>query len=184
MSAREPLLSRRDFDRLAILDVEASALLADSWPIEIGVALVEGDRITRVEARLIRPDARWDPEAWSDESEALHGIDRATLEDAPAAAEVAGWLLDLTAGLPVLSDAVAWDQAWLEVLLVAGGRPAPALTLLDFYTTLGTRLRGTPRWAEAAQAARSHLDRTPPPHRAGPDANRLATAWCVAMRAS
>ena len=106
------------------------------------------------------------------------------MRESPSAADVVQSLLALTAGLPVLSDAVAWDQAWLAVLLVAGGRPAPALTLHDFYTALGTRLRGTPRWAEAVWAARSHLDRTPPPHRAGPDANRLATAWCAAVRIS
>jgi len=60
------------------VDFEASSLGAKSWPIEIGIAWLEGDE-ARSEAALIRPHECWPAAGWSHESQAVHGITRDVL---------------------------------------------------------------------------------------------------------
>ncbi|MFK4005129.1 hypothetical protein [Qipengyuania sp. NPDC077563] len=53
------ILTRSD-RRVAILDIEASALGFRSYPIEVGVALVQGEpKLIETGARIIRPTASW-----------------------------------------------------------------------------------------------------------------------------
>jgi DNA polymerase III subunit epsilon len=65
---------------LIFLDLEASSLSSQSYPIEIGCAWIENDRVVQV-SDLIRPDLSWPPD-WSRESEAVHGILLDALEHA------------------------------------------------------------------------------------------------------
>lgn len=69
-------------------DFEASSLGEDSWPVEIGVAWLDGDAIM-VRSSLIRPHPDWPESAWSPESARIHAIARDAPEAAPMAETVA-----------------------------------------------------------------------------------------------
>ena len=170
-------------DALVVLDVEASGLGELSWPIEVGVAVVEGDAVARSGSRLIRPDPSWDAAGWSGDSAAVHGISRAALDRAPAPADVARWLIDLVDGRPAVSDAPPFDRAWLSSLFAAANvRPDP-IRLRDYDRAL-IEAFGTDEAGQAAiRAAWAHLAAAPTPHRAEADARRLANAYLAGRRA-
>jgi len=94
-----------------IIDVEASSFGAGSYPIEVGVAMPEGNNY----CRLIRPEPSWTH--WDEETEKVHGITRDILEQhgkpAVVVAEELNRLLD---GEVVYSDGWGYDQTWLSLL--------------------------------------------------------------------
>ena len=170
-------IERRDLITMLFLDFEACALGPASWPIELGLAQVVG-RDVRVTSRLIRPHADWPLDAWSAESQAVHGLTLTELERASHAAEVALWAAELIADRTLVADAPEYDQRWLHRLLaIAPGTPRP--TVRDFDAVVAARM-------EPAALLRVYaaLDRIPTPHRAGPDAARLARAWLAGLRNS
>ena len=88
------ILTRTD-RRVAILDIEASALGAGSYPIEVGVALVQGGpKLIETGARIIRPTPSWRKSGtWSPASEAVHGLSVETLnQHGHDPSEVCDWL--------------------------------------------------------------------------------------------
>lgn len=107
------------------LDLEASSLSRDSFPIEI--AWVDGDG--QGESYLIRPAEEWlnpltgSPD-WSAASERVHGISLRQLEDegkphdwvARRAAKVLA-----SRRVTAASNAETFDEAWTTRLLQAGG---------------------------------------------------------------
>lgn len=99
------------------LDIEASGLHFDSYPIEIAL-LQDG----RMRSWLIRPEAKWTH--WCEQAQAMHGLSRAmlTAQGLPAktvAAQLNEFLADGN-GL-VYSDACAWDEDWINTLFHAAG---------------------------------------------------------------
>ena len=169
-------------ETVVILDVEASGLGPLSWPIEVGVAIVEGDAIAHAEARLIRPHPGWDPAGWTEDSAAVHGIPRAALESAPPPAEVAAWLLDLLAGRRAWSDAPMSDWRWLNELTDAAGLGWGAVRLGDYDRALIAAFGTSERGQEAVRAAWAHFDGIPTPHRAEADARLMAEAYLIGRR--
>lgn len=154
------------------LDFEASSLDADSWPIEIGIARVVDDAVV-TKARLIRPHPYWSEGAWSEASAEIHGLSRARLDaEGYDAWEVAAWFKDLNTGIAV-TDNPEFERRWL-IRLLATDPPFPGVRLLDFDSYLRISL---PDAAAVTRAYRSLENQGPPPHRAGPDAERLARAW-------
>lgn len=100
------------------LDCEASSLLPGSFPIEVAWVDEHGSG----ESHLIRPEPTWleMPEAWSLQSEAVHGIALATLlSDGVPAGRVAARAVDVLCPPDVVacSDAPAFDGFWLGILL-------------------------------------------------------------------
>lgn len=94
-----------------IIDIEASAFGAGSYPIEVGIALPDG--ATR--CFLIRPEPDWT--RWDPESEATHGIRRELLEQRGLpVAVIAGSLNQILDGATVHSDAWGFDSSWLGLL--------------------------------------------------------------------
>ncbi len=94
-----------------IIDVEASGLGADSYPIEIGVALQPGQRYSC----LIAPAPSW--QHWDDGAEKLHGISRAKLQaSGKPATQVAATLNERLAGLVLFSDGWVVDKPWISRL--------------------------------------------------------------------
>lgn len=66
----------------AVIDFEASSLDENSYPIEVGVAIVRDGALTSWSS-LIRPTPEWrSRDAWSRSSERVHQISREMLADA------------------------------------------------------------------------------------------------------
>lgn len=102
---------------IAIIDVEASGLHFDSYPIEI--AVLKG---SVVRSWLVRPEDSWT--YWCETAESLHGISRNQLakEGLPAvdvATQLNAFLTDFNG--VVYSDAQRWDADWVDTLYFAAG---------------------------------------------------------------
>lgn len=160
-------------DTPVFIDFEASSLSPQSWPIEVGVAWLDGKRVV-YESKLIRPRAEWPEDDWNPESEEVHGIPRSELDGADAADEVAAWLLTIVDGRPLVSDAPEFDQRWCDRLL---GKPGPVLDDFDrvlwsaFSREDGTVAPGRLHCAYKNRVARQVL------HRAGGDAADMCYAY-------
>ncbi|MBC6904196.1 hypothetical protein DWB84_01750 [Saccharophagus sp. K07] len=137
---------------IPILDIEASGLHFDSYPIEIAV-LVGNE----VRSWLIKPEKGWD--YWSETAEEMHGISREVLEQKGTAAElVALELNDLAeaVGGVFYSDAVFWDEDWLKTMFFSVKLPmhfrvASIFDLLsseetDIYRSAATELAASGRY--------------------------------------
>ncbi|MCP1472011.1 hypothetical protein J3E64_003726 [Sphingobium sp. OAS761] len=150
------------------IDFEASCLPRHgrSFPIEVGLA---SDRWTR--SWLIRPHADWSDGHWTAEAEALHGIDRATIEREGMPADVVLAELAQTAGEARIVADSRLDQYWLEQLAAAARRPPP---FAIHHVALILEESGTDEAGIVAAVAAADR-RCPQRHRAGSDALWLAT---------
>ena len=100
-----------------IIDIEASGFGSTSYPIEIGVALADGQKF----CTLILPAPGWTH--WDEEAEKVHHISRQVLETyGKPIQEVADELNKLLAGLTLYSDGWVVDKPWLTTLFYAAGR--------------------------------------------------------------
>lgn len=101
-----------------IIDIEASGLHFDSYPIEVAV-LVEGV----FKSWLIKPELNWT--FWDSSAERMHGISREQLnERGQPAWEVVRELEQFISGSNGLlySDAAPWDSDWVDTLYFAANR--------------------------------------------------------------
>jgi hypothetical protein len=99
-----------------VIDVEASGLGRGSYPIEVGVAMPDGE--TR--CMIIRPQQDW--LHWDQQAEQMHGISRAVLQQfGRHVADVAHDLNQWLAGEVVYSDAWGNDSSWLALLFDCAG---------------------------------------------------------------
>ena len=161
-------------EKIAILDFEASSLSEESWPIEIGLSWLEHGEV-RTWSSLIRPAPDWAIDDWSPQSASVHGISLSELMDAPSATEVAETLFRVIGGRRLVSDAPEFETRWLDRLLRAAGRPENP-SVEDFDGASFAMFDGY-----ALDLLYETVERRPAPHRAGPDAARLARGW---LRAS
>ena len=167
-------LTFRGFKVLSI-DVEASGLSSASFPIEIGWVL---DDEVDSESFLIRPPKTWDfASGWSAQSAAIHGITPAMLQAEGISVEEACTRMDdQTRGCLVVSDAARHDDWWLGRLYAAAGRQK-SWKIGDVERLYGGLVQEA--GLDQAEAARllARIEQIyPHPHRAGPDALRLAKA--------
>jgi len=99
-----------------IIDLEASGLASNSYPIEVGLALEPGRRY----CSLIKPVEHW--HHWDQHAESVHNISRDTLfEKGRSVEEVAVELNQLLKDRVVFSDAWGVDNSWILVLFAAAG---------------------------------------------------------------
>ncbi len=97
-----------------VLDIEASGLGRDSYPIEIGYVLPDGGCY----CTLVRPEAAWTH--WDDEAQRLHGITRDNvLQHGRPALEIARHLNQVLRGQTVYTDGWANDYSWIGTLFDA-----------------------------------------------------------------
>lgn len=157
------------YESICVIDFEASSL--QGWPIEVGVSMrVSGAILTW--SSLIRPAPKWSMDDWAPAAEAVHGIARAQLNDAPTPAQVATELMRLIKSRRLLSDAPDYDGRWLRELLLAGGSWDPVD--VDNYDAYAHEiLRHDPRELDRVY---ERLARVKVPHRAGSDAEILMRA--------
>lgn len=103
---------------ITIIDIEASGLHADSYPIEVGIALASGER----HSMIICPEEGWTH--WDSSAESLHGIARETLlEYGKPVVEIAQQLNTLLDGQQAYSDAWVVDKPWIIKLFEAARIP-------------------------------------------------------------
>jgi hypothetical protein len=147
----------------AVLDIEASGFGRDSFPVEIGYVLPDGEAF----CTLIRPAPGWTH--WDDSAERLHRISHQTARThGRDALEVATLLNERLRGMTLYCDGWAHDYVWLSVLFEAADL-APAFKLDNLRALLTDR--DAARWAAAKQqvATEMRLQR----HRASSDARVL-----------
>lgn len=111
-----------------IVDIEASGLHFDSYPIEIAV-LVNG----LLHVWLIKPESSWTH--WCNKAEALHGISRGKLkEEGVPASVVVDELTDVLSDASgvIYSDADRWDEDWLSTLFFTCRKQPPVKVLSIF----------------------------------------------------
>lgn len=97
-----------------IVDIEASGFGPNSYPLEVGVVLGNGERY----CSLIKPEDDWIH--WSKDAEAIHGISRSTIEQrGRKAKEVCQELNAFLGSSHVFSDAWSHDQHWLQTLFAS-----------------------------------------------------------------
>ncbi len=171
------------------MDIEASGLTGDSYPIEIAWVFEDG---SGAESHLIQPAPGWT--AWTESAEQAHGIKRATLlargepVDAVARRAVAA-----LSGHDLYASSPEWDGKWLSDLLEAGGFPREFLSLRDTEVaqaeavaeTLGIDLATAPRdpgeelptAVETVMVMASMQERRPHHHRALDDAEEERLRW-------
>lgn len=157
-------------DDIIFIDFEASGLSPHSWPIEAGLAWIV-DRSVQSWSTLIQPHDGWHQEGWSEHSATVHGISRRMLDAAPSACDVAHELADRFRGKVVVSDDPEQDHSWAATLMAC--IDGPVRQIADFDAAVGTFCGKDPA---AVSAVYQSIEVIRAPHRAGPDAARLATA--------
>jgi hypothetical protein len=131
-------------------------------------------RKTLSEFKLIRPDPDWNDGAWSEASADIHGLGLDVLAaDGTNAQDVATWFKAHNRGIAI-TDNPEFERRLL-IRLLATDPPIPAVQILDFDSYVRMTL------PNAAAVARVYdtLKEEPTPHRAGPDAARLARTWSI-----
>ena len=164
------------------LDIEASSLDGQSYPIELAWI----DEAGKAESDLIRPLESWTD--WSDDAEALHGIARARLmAEGRTAGDVAARLEAACATRTLVSDGPEFDRIWLAALFAcAGHRPPPVQPVqaayaealagrADFTTLRADHGRKATQLLIACEEEEAARDR--PRHRALADAAGLRWTW-------
>jgi hypothetical protein len=156
---------------IAFIDLEASGLGSNSWPIEVGWAFESGAPTSM----FVRPAPSWPLEAWDENAQRLHGITRERLHrEGRDPREVADALNEALTGSAVFSDAPDWDGFWLFRLFSAAGAKQD-FALQDF----GRLVRPLAGFGEAALLAQA-TRLSPRNHRASGDARHLQTIYRLA----
>ncbi len=152
---------------IATLDIEASGLHPNSYPIEVGVLLADGDSY----CSLIKPESNWTH--WCEQAERLHGIDRATLEQqGNSVQQVAADLNQLLGKTQVFSDCWVLDNDWL-IKLFHQAKTTPSFTLRDIMYALNEEEYDRLHAAKHVIINEINIDR----HRATNDARILQLAY-------
>jgi len=162
----------RDIQNMWFIDIEASDGGPDAMPIEIGSARIagpDGERRTYWCGSLIKPDPSW-TQIWSPHAERVHGIPRSALQSAQPARIIAlNTFNQLSlAGRIIVSDSPGNDQPWLDRLLSTIGKE-DQIRIISVWEALNGRVE-----QDNLVRMKEWLRENKGPHRAGPDAARLA----------
>lgn len=100
-------------NKITTIDIEASGMGPDSYPIEIGLVFPNGDSW----CRLVTPVEHWTH--WSAEAESIHFIQRDQLfEHGKDIYTIAKTLNELLGDAVVYSDCWVLDEKWLRTLFM------------------------------------------------------------------
>jgi len=146
-----------------VLDMEASGFGRDSYPIEVGYVLPDGQTY----CSLIRPLPSWTH--WDPSAERVHRITQATLQsNGRDVAEVAQHLNDQLRGQVMYCDGWAHDYPWLAALFEAA-QMTPSFRLENLRVLLTEREAAYWDILKRQVAKELHMQR----HRASADAKLL-----------
>ena len=155
-----------------LIDIEASGLAIDSYPIEIALSIN-----AKIHSWLIKPDHRW--QYWDNTAERLHGITRDTLLangiEPNLVVDAIDRVMATSNGL-LYSDAAAWDADWMATLYHAVGT-IPNFHILPVDDLLSDNQQ-TLFWKKRNEVADSGQYRL---HRAEQDVRILQEALRFAM---
>lgn len=114
MNAKEWVLSMANKQALPwILDIEASGIHEDSYPIQVAWS----NGLAR-HSCFVKPEPSW--MQWDAMAEEIHGISRQCLmRKGLPVRKVANMMNELLHGLTLYSDAIQFDQAWCKKLFDA-----------------------------------------------------------------
>jgi hypothetical protein len=155
---------------MVFVDFEASSLDPKSWPVEVGMAWIEDDKV-KSWSSLICPAPDWSMEHWSDVSAKIHRIPLSDLRNAPPASEVGKQFIERMQGKALISDAPEFETRWATRLAHAAMN-GPEIPFSDFDAAVAHFFEGY-----ALDCVYERLERLPAPHRAGIDAERMAKAF-------
>ncbi|HEY1772692.1 MAG TPA: hypothetical protein VGH91_05820 [Gammaproteobacteria bacterium] len=157
-------------------DIEASGLALNSYPVEVGWSLPNGE----IRSRLVRTDVSWG-NFWDPNAEALHRISREMLRtDGVASSDIAKEINRDLAGETLYFDGSDFDLNWLNKLFDAA-KAQPTFRFGDFNALLaeaGVR-DGSRRLASGIRAREDIGDL--PLHRAAHDVQFLQR-WYIRAR--
>ncbi len=159
------------------IDFEASGLSSKSWPIEVGIAWLDGRKVI-TQSKLIKPRSDWSMADWSSKSAEIHGIPRQEIEAADDADTVTHWLLEAVGRRVLVSDAPEFDQIWLDRLL---GRQGPKIEDFDQLVWSAFSDDGLVNPGRLHRIYKA-LSQSETVHRAGDDAAKLCRAWRVGLK--
>jgi DNA polymerase-3 subunit epsilon len=165
-----------NLQNIIFIDLEASSLSAESWPIELGFCWIDERQKLRTASKRIKPHPSWPIEAWSIRSQRVHKITLDELESAEDATSVAQWALDRLSGALLLSDAAMHDSRWLNGLMATIGQ-RDVLKVESIQEEVRRQFRG-----DAMSMFFKANARGGSAHRAAADALRLGQAWRAAIR--
>lgn len=154
-------------DRIITLDIEASGLATDSYPIEVGVILNDGSSW----CSLVKPENHW--QYWCKQAEKIHQISQDNiLKHGKSAVEIAKHLNQLLKDKTVYSDCWVLDDKWLRQLYMEA-KLTPTFRLRDIIYLL--KEGDFDYWEETkcAIAKELNIDR----HRATTDARILQESF-------
>lgn len=159
-----------------VLDIEASGFGRNSYPIEIGYVLPDGE----IYCSLVRPAPTWTH--WDASAERVHRIDPRTLaEHGRDAIEVARHLNSRLRGLTLYCDGWAHDFPWLAMLFDEAGL-VPTFRLETLRKLLSEREADA--WERVKNEVSGELDLQR--HRASADArilrDTLVRLWAGSAR--
>lgn len=146
------------------LDLEASGLHPDSYPVEIGIFGEAGSSYQR----LIKPVDYW--QYWSHDAQDLHQIDRQQLIDEGTPTSLVVQELNALFAGKILWAESNMDMLWMEVLFEAAG----CEQLFEVRNLMNALPEA--QW----QAFRGHRT-SRVAHRALEDAKHLSQAWAAFM---
>ena len=151
------------FEVPTMIDIEASGFGADSYPIEVGFVLPDGEAY----CTLIRPAPGWTH--WDPQAERVHRIALPTvLKHGRDVVDVARQLNERLHGRTVYCDGWAHDYAWLGALFEAAGS-SPGFRLENLRALLSEREAAYWAIVKAQVTTEMRLQR----HRASSDARIL-----------
>ena len=162
-------------DNYVLVDLEASSLWIESWPIEAGITWFEQSK-PNTWSSLIKPAASWNKQDFNIFYSATHRLSVKDLRDAPEATQVALTLIQNIAGRTIVSDQPAYIQHWLAKLLQTA-RLAHTQPVTSFDEASKANFSD-----EGLRIIDETLSGQAEPGRAGPDSARLASAWVEALR--
>lgn len=102
---------------IVTLDMEASSLSNDSYPIQIGYTTINGN-VFETKEFLIKPSCEWDD--WDEEAENyIHNISRESLRDGLDIISTCNLLNSELGNKLIIVDSKKYDEFWLDRLFDA-----------------------------------------------------------------